>query len=60
MKIFYKIKLFKIVGRNKIKSTSLWHVCCLSVGLKILGSFPYRGGVSKFLQKKLKLFFFFP
>jgi hypothetical protein len=49
MKIFYKIKLFKIVGRNKIKSTSLWHVCCLSIGLKILGSSPYRGGVYEFL-----------
>jgi hypothetical protein len=49
MRIFYKIELFKIVGRNKIKSTGLWYIYFLFAGLKILDSFPYRGGAAEFL-----------
>ena len=48
MRIFYEIELFKIVGRNRIKSTSLWHIYCLFVGL-ILGRYTYREGVAEFL-----------
>jgi hypothetical protein len=38
----------------KIKSTSLWHIFCIFVGSKILGSFQYRGGAANFfLNNKL-------
>ena len=49
MRIFYKIELFKSIGRSKIKLTSLWHTYCLFVGLKILSSFLYSLGVAEFL-----------
>jgi len=27
MRIFNEIELFKIIGKNKIKYTNLWHIC---------------------------------
>jgi len=59
MRILYEIELFKIIGRNIIKSTGLWYTCCLFAGLKILGRLLYRGGAAEFLLKKLKLLIFF-
>jgi hypothetical protein len=59
MRILYEIELFKIVGRNIIKSTGLWHICYLFAGLKILGRLPYMGGAAEFLLKKMKLLIFF-
>jgi len=57
MRIFYEIELFKIVGRNWIKSTGLWHICCLFAGLKISGSLLYRGGAANFFFNQNCLFF---
>jgi len=58
MRIFYEIELFKIVGRNWIKSIGLWHICCLFAGLKISGNLLYRGAAEYFLKNQNCLFFY--
>jgi len=60
MRFFYEIELFKIVGRNKIKSFGLGHICYLFVGLKILGCSSIGEVLQNFFKKKiLKLFIYF-
>jgi hypothetical protein len=52
MRFFYEIELFKIVGRNKIKSFGLGHICYLFVGLKILGCSSIGEVLQNFFKKK--------
>jgi hypothetical protein len=58
MRIFYEIELFKIIGRNWIKSTDLWHICCLFTRLKKLCNFLFRGGAVDFFLIEIVYFFF--
>jgi len=56
MRFLYEIKLFNIVDRNWIKSTSLCHIRCLFAGLKFLGRFLYKWGTAKcFFSKNIKI-----
>jgi len=34
-----------------VKSTSFWHICCVFVSLKVLGSLQYRESAANFFKK---------